>query len=267
MSQSIQVLLALIVGLIIGVVASMTDFSALHTFITLGEPIGVLWVNAIRMTVIPLVVALLVTGIASASPIDAGRIGGKALMWFLVFVAGAALLTAVVAPPLLSLGEFDLDSFATNGVPSTTDQIQLPQFRDWVVELIPSNPIAAAADDAMLPLIVFSVILALAITKIEPAHRERLVGFFDAISKAMLVIVGHCWVDSEDCSDRCIFHGDALSLQCRNRPGIGHGNVSSCVLWFGHSCLTCTLPIDRLIRSCVDEYLCSRLCSRTSCCF
>ncbi len=192
MSQSIQVLLALIVGLIIGVVASMTDFSALHTFITLGEPIGVLWVNAIRMTVIPLVVALLVTGIASASPIHAGRIGGKALMWFLVFVAGGALLTAVVAPPLLSLGEFDLDSFATNGMPSTTDQIELPQFRDWVVELIPSNPIAAAANDAMLPLIVFSVILALAITKIEPAHRERLVGFFDAISKAMLVIVG--WI-------------------------------------------------------------------------
>lgn len=189
MAQTTRVLIALIAGLIIGVVTSVTNVAALHTFISLGEPIGMLWVNGIRMVVLPLVVSLLITGIASASPLNAGRVGGTALLWFVTLVAGSALFTAVVAPPLLSLGEFNIDAYTTLQLSTSTAQIEMPLFRDWVVNLIPSNPVTAAAEGAMLPMIIFSVILGMAITRIDADHRNRLVGFFDALAKAMLVIV------------------------------------------------------------------------------
>ena len=189
LSPTTRVLLALIAGLIIGVVISLTDVAAFRAFVSVGEPIGVLWVNGIRMTVVPLVVSLLITGVASASPSSTRRVGGSALLWFVVLVAGGAVLTAVAAPPLLSLGQFDSDAFAALRASVSTTQVELPPFREWIVALIPSNPVAAAADGAMLPLIVFSAILAVAITRLDAEPRRRLVEFFDAIAKAMLVIV------------------------------------------------------------------------------
>lgn len=192
MTQTARVLFALIAGLIIGVVISVTDVAAFRAFVSVGEPIGVLWVNGIRMTVVPLVVSLLITGVASASPSSAGRVGGAALLWFVILVAGGAVLTAVAAPPLLGLGQFDIDAFAALRESAATTQVEPPPFRDWIVGLIPSNPVAAAAEGAMLPLIVFSAILAFAITRLDAEPRARLVEFFDAIAKAMLVIVG--WI-------------------------------------------------------------------------
>ena len=189
MSQTTRVLVALIAGLILGVITSLTDVELLRRVVSLGEPIGALWVNAIRMTVVPLVVSLLVTGVASASPSRLGRVGGGALVWFVGLVVGGAMLTALAAPPLLSLGNFDSAAFATLRESAATSQVTLPPFRDWVVGLIPSNPVAAAAEGAMLPLIVFAAMFAIAITRLDTAPRETLVGVFDAIAKAMLVIV------------------------------------------------------------------------------
>ncbi len=192
MTQTTRVLFALIAGLIIGIVISVTDVAALRAFVSVGEPIGVLWVNGIRMTVVPLVVSLLITGVASASPSSAGRVGGAALLWFVILVAGGAVLTAVAAPPLLGFGQFDIDAFAALRESASSAQVEMPPFRDWIVGLIPSNPVAAAAEGAMLPLIVFSAIFALAITRLDDEPRGRLVEFFGAIAKAMLVIVG--WI-------------------------------------------------------------------------
>ncbi len=192
MTQTTRVLFSLIAGLTIGIVISVTDVAALRAFVAVGEPIGVLWVNGIRMTVVPLVVSLLITGVASASPSSAGRVGGSALLWFVILVSGGAVLTAVAAPPLLGFGQFDVDAFAALRESASTTQVELPPFRDWIVRLIPSNPVAAAAEGAMLPLIVFSAIMALAITRLDAEPRARLVEFFDAIAKAMLVIVG--WI-------------------------------------------------------------------------
>jgi Na+/H+-dicarboxylate symporter len=192
MSLTARVLVGLVAGLVIGVIISLTQHPASLAAVSVVEPIGALWVNAIRMTVIPLVVSLLVTGVASTSARSAGSIGGRALAFFVVLVAGSALLAAVAAPPLLSLGSFDSEAFAALRETATATQVELPPFREWIVNLIPANPIRAAADGAMLPLIVFTAILALAILRLEGEHKQTLVGFFDAVSRAMLVIVN--WI-------------------------------------------------------------------------
>lgn len=192
MSLTARVLIGLVAGLVAGIAVSLTQNAVALGAVSVLEPIGALWVNAIRMTVIPLVVSLLVTGVASTSARQAGSIGWRAVALFVALVAGSALLAALAAPPLLSLGSFDTEAFAAMRETTATTQVELPAFRDWIVNLVPANPIRAAADGAMLPLIVFSGILALAILRLEQRHRETLVDFFDAVSRAMLVIVN--WI-------------------------------------------------------------------------
>ncbi|PYP41581.1 MAG: dicarboxylate/amino acid:cation symporter [Gemmatimonadetes bacterium] len=64
-----------------------------------------------------------------------------------------------------------------------------PDFGTWLTSLIPTNPVAAAANGAMLPLVLFTLLLALAIARSGGATRDTLLGFFRALSEAMLVMV------------------------------------------------------------------------------
>jgi Na+/H+-dicarboxylate symporter len=188
MTPTTRVVIALAAGLVGGVAISWWQHPTALAAVGVVSPLGVLWVNAIRMTVIPLVVSLLITGVASTSPRAAGRIGGRALMWFCLLVTGGAVLTAVTAPYLMGLVEFDTASLASASAASLP-QVELPPFRDWIVTLIPANPVKAASDGAMLPLIVFTAVFALAVTRLDQHHHATLVGFFDAVAHATLVIV------------------------------------------------------------------------------
>jgi Na+/H+-dicarboxylate symporter len=189
MNVALRVFVGLAAGLVVGVVVAILDRPTFFAAVSAVEPIGKLWVNGIRMTVIPLVISLLISGIGSGSPSHVGRVGGRAAIWFVLLVAGSSLLAALTAPTLLALAPLEPEAFASLRESTPSTDIELPPFREWIVGLVPSNPVAAAADGAMLPLIVFTVVFALAITRLATRHRSTLVGFFEAVSKAMLVIV------------------------------------------------------------------------------
>lgn len=158
------------------------------------EPIGTLWVNAVRMTVVPLVAAILVTGIAAAATGTIGKIGSGALALFVGLIAASAMLALLLAPPLLSLvlpergvaGRLDLPTGAAAG------PAELPPFADWLTSIVPSNPVEAAADGAMLPLVVFTVLFALALRRVDGERGRTIIAFFDGLSEAMMVLVG--WI-------------------------------------------------------------------------
>jgi proton glutamate symport protein len=159
-------------------------------------PIGTLWVNAIRMTVIPLVVSLLITSVASVSDISMiGRLGGRTLAVFLAMLAGATALSIPLAIAVFSfLSQLitvrpELPAGAADAASSVAAGAVDVGFSSWVTSLIPTNPVAAAASGAMLPLVLFTLLLALAIGRTPPASRETLLGFFRALSEAMLVLV------------------------------------------------------------------------------
>jgi Na+/H+-dicarboxylate symporter len=157
------------------------------------EPVGTLWLNALRMTVIPLVVSLLVTGIASASAAAAaGRIGGRTLLVIAGLLAGAGIFSALATP--LSLTWIPISPATTAALRSSIGSVAhtppvVPGFAEWITSLIPANPIKAAADGAMLPLVVFSLLLGLAASRIAPERRELILGFFRGLGEAMMVIV------------------------------------------------------------------------------
>lgn len=158
-------------------------------------PIGTLWVNAIRMTVIPLVVSLVITGVASATDVTSiGRLGGRTVIVFLLLLAGVALVVMPIAPSLFALlpqvgvarpalpaGAVEAAGQLTSGPGQT--------FAGWLTSLIPSNPVAAAANGQMVQLVLFALLLALAIARSSAATRSTLVGFFQATGDAMLVLV------------------------------------------------------------------------------
>ncbi|MGH7593780.1 MAG: dicarboxylate/amino acid:cation symporter, partial [Gemmatimonadales bacterium] len=159
-------------------------------------PIGVLWVNAIRMTVIPLIVSLLITGVASAADLRTiGRIGGRTLLTFAALLFGTAIVVAPLAPLVFTLlpsgagARGALPAGAAEAASQLGASGQAPSFGAWLTSLIPTNPIAAAANGAMLPLILFTLLLALAIAKSDTRAREPLLGFFRGLSEAMLVMV------------------------------------------------------------------------------
>ena len=159
------------------------------------EWIGLLWLNALKMTIIPLIVALLITGItATADAARAGKLAGRAVAIFVGANLVAGLMTLLVLPLLLQA--FPMSEAAAaglrHGLGGSTETVPSPTFTDFVLGLIPTNPIAAAAETQILPLIVFTTIFAFAISRIGSAERATLSGFFKALGDAMLVVIG--WV-------------------------------------------------------------------------
>ena len=197
MSLSTRVLIGLGSGLAGGIAISLSSSDVLASIPSLVEPVGTLWVNAIRMTVVPLIIALLITAIAGDH--ESGliaQLGSKMIGLFVVMVLAVCIFVAVTAPPLLALLNFDPVAAealrGTTGAISAPASVDLPPFREWLVGLIPSNPLKAAVDGTMLPLIVFIALFALALARIPAANREAVLQFFVAIKDTMFVLIG--WI-------------------------------------------------------------------------
>jgi Na+/H+-dicarboxylate symporter len=172
-----------IVGAMVGAPQGVSDIAAL---------IGGLWLRALQMTIIPLVAALLVLGLVQM--ILAARVGtvARRMIALMVFVqlAGGAF-TSVFMPMLLRA--FPVPEGASAFLAQTPSDVgEVPKVLDFLASLVSPNIVAAAAETAMLPLTLFFVMFAVAITRLPEDQGERLLGFFHALGNAMLLIIG--WV-------------------------------------------------------------------------
>jgi len=191
--RSLRIALGLFAGLVCGVLLHWLPASIW----TLLEPVGTLWLNALRMTVLPLVVALLVAGIGrSTETAGASRLALRALRVFILLLAVGAVLGAALSVGFLALWPVAPEAAAALRAAATGAAAvpELPPLRDWLVSVIPANPFEAAAAGAVLPLVVFAVLLGLAAGRIDTAHRNVLLGFFEALSEALFKLVhGVLW--------------------------------------------------------------------------
>lgn len=197
MSLTTRVLVALVLGLATGLLLAATGSPLLPPVVAVLEPAGALFINAIRMTVLPLVVASLIVGVAAAGDVGAiGRVGGRALVLFVVILLLGATFAVVVGQPLFA--RLELDPAAVAGFRDAAQAAsgaaaenvkRIPTVAQWIVDLVPANPIKAAADGAMLPLIVFALAFGIALTRVDRQHAATVVGFFRAVADAMLVLV------------------------------------------------------------------------------
>jgi proton glutamate symport protein len=185
---------ALILGLIAGSFSPGLSPPVHAGVVGTASFIGTLWLNALKMTVIPLVVALLVVGIAkSAEAAHAGRVAGRSVLWIVIICTLSAVFGAVMILLLTHL--FPLSRATAAGLQTALNGIEnkapaaLPGIAEFFKGVIPDNVVAAAANGDILPLVVFSVLFALALGFISEPGRRSLVTFFEAIGDALLVII------------------------------------------------------------------------------
>ena len=190
-SATTRVLLALAAAAVFGLLLAWLAPEAGQRAAAIAQPIGKLWLNALQMTVVPLVAALVVLGVSTASDAAAsGRIARRAIAIFLVVLTFAAGFAAVAAPAFLSfMPHSPALTEALQGAAGASTEVLPPKIGDWLTGIIPSNAIAAAAASAMLPLVVFALFFGFALTRIEAHRRERLLELVHAVADVMIVIV------------------------------------------------------------------------------
>jgi proton glutamate symport protein len=190
-SLTTRVLLALVAGIALGLGLNAIDPHVARAVIIVVEPVGTLFVNAIRMTVIPLVFSSLVVGIAtSASGRAVARIGARGVIVFVLLLIVSGSFGALLAPPMLAHVAADpalLAGNTTSGSALAAHAIQTPA--EWLVSLVPPNVVGAAVDSAMLPLILFALVFGLALLSVAEQLRQRVTMLFNGIAECMLVIV------------------------------------------------------------------------------
>jgi Na+/H+-dicarboxylate symporter len=192
-----RVVIGLIAGLVLGSALCAIDGAFALRVAAFLQPIGDLWVNAIRMTIVPLVVALLFVSVAGReTPEGLGRLTLTTGATFVALLLFASVVALVIVPPLVNDMKLSaeaaaaLRSTAQVGADSTVMRVShLPGFGAWVTSLVPPNVIKSAADGAMLPLIVFTLAFALGARRIDARLRASLVEFFTAVASATTTIV------------------------------------------------------------------------------
>ena len=195
LSQATRILSALIAGLLIGIAAAAFDPATAVAATGWTQPVGLAWLHGLQMVIVPLIMGLLVTGVgAAANAARAGRIALRSVISFVVILWTTTFMSALVMPLLLDLWPLpEKWSHALRlALPSAAPVGTVPTLSNFFETIVPSNVISAAASDAFLPLTVFSLGLAFAITQLAPAPRKLLTDLFQAFTDAMLVIIG--WV-------------------------------------------------------------------------
>ena len=144
-----------------------------------------MFINAIRMVVIPLIVTIIFTSVASlGDPRKLGRIGALTLAFYWVtlfpaiIIGMTAMQTGLQFSPAIAMPAADAAE-----IPALSGIVE------FLVNLVPSNPFAAASSGAILPLIVFTALVAAATGTLEQERRERLIGLAEDASQALMKLV------------------------------------------------------------------------------
>ncbi len=164
MTLTVKVLIGMVLGVIVGLAINLgglnTPGSFIHEYLVGGlfQVIGKMFVNALKMLVVPLVLFSLVCGVCGIGNLSTlGRVGSKAFALYILTTA-IAIATAIAFAVLAGIGKgtaFQADSHF--------DGKQAPPLTDVLINIVPSNPIAAMADGNMLQIIFFSILLGVSI--------------------------------------------------------------------------------------------------------
>ncbi|MFZ4109135.1 MAG: dicarboxylate/amino acid:cation symporter [Polymorphobacter sp.] len=194
MNLTTRIFLALLAGLAAGAVLPTLGGSG--AALAIAEPVGNLWLQALQMTIIPLIAGLLFTGITeSVGTAGGGRVAGRALLAFLGLLVFSALWSILFVPELLRVWPAPAAAAAaivakSAGAAAVPEAVIDPG--KWLLSLVPANVFEALGKGDMLPVVTFISAFALAASRLDATRRDRLTALFEAVKDAMLVLVG--WI-------------------------------------------------------------------------
>jgi Na+/H+-dicarboxylate symporter len=201
MTLALRVLIGLVAGFLLGLALAGSSSSAAGMAIAVLTQVGTIFVNLIRMTVIPLVASMLIATVgAMTTSGKLGRLGARAALAAFGLLASAAVASVLVAGPILARIPIDqAAALALRGpatatlpggvLPAETTAVA-GRFVDLV--LVPQNIVKAAADDAILPVILFAVLFGFALARVGDAKRGAVLRAVEGIADAMQRVVS--WI-------------------------------------------------------------------------
>src|SRR5438128_2881366 len=197
MPSHVRMTIGLAAGLMLGLAAAWTQQPALLTVARGLRPLGTLFLNLLWMVVIPLVVTALFAGVGGRGSVRrVGRLGIRTLAFFWATTLAAIVIGFAVAALSLPLAGVTPDQQAAlrQSALADSDAVrhaaeQIPSGARFLVELIPSNPLRAAIDGNLLPLIVATTIFAVAAAALPEEKRRTLTDLADVTTAALIRIV------------------------------------------------------------------------------
>lgn len=149
-----KILVAFVIAIIVGIIAGPGA--------EVVKPLGDLFLRLIKFIIVPLVLASLVTGVASTGDIKKlGRMGGKTIVYYLATTALAVILGLLIATVLSPGSGLELKPEAAK-----TEAAEAPGIIDTLLAIVPTNPIAALVQGDMLPIIFFAIFLGIGISMV-----------------------------------------------------------------------------------------------------
>ena len=180
MHLSIKILIGLILGIIGGLIAGPTAVPWMKVWIA---PIGTIFINLIKMVIVPVVLASIVAGVASIGDVKKlGRVGVKIMVFYLAttaFAVSIGLMFGTLMQPGKGL---------TIPAGAKAASKMAPPLQDVLVNIIPSNPFVAMEKGDMLQIIVFAIFLGIGITMVG-AKAKPVEDFFNGLAEVTYKII------------------------------------------------------------------------------
>lgn len=186
-------LLALVLGFALGTIGGHWP-GVLAT----AQLVGGLWLDALRATIVPLVFSLVVTGVAGLGRTlgdrSAAHLGRRLPVVVLGFLIVSSLVAALLGMLLLHTQPLSSATVASlrASAPPAPAPAAIPGTIAAIRAMMPVNIVASASDGAVVPIVIFALVLGLAIGRIEAAGAAALTGALTGLADAMIVVVG--WI-------------------------------------------------------------------------
>ncbi|EMF0836755.1 glutamate/aspartate:proton symporter GltP [Acinetobacter baumannii] len=186
-----QILIALILGIVVGAVLhnqpEIKD-SIVNNVLT---PLGKIFISLIKMIVIPIVFSTLILGIAGVgSTKSLGRLGFKTILYFEI-ITTIAILVGLFAANIFHPGSgIDMSQLVQTDISQykhTTEEVQSQSHGiiQTILSLIPTNIISSMAHGEMLPVIFFAVLFGIGLSSLPATTKDPLLNVFHAVSETM----------------------------------------------------------------------------------
>lgn len=174
------------IGLAAGIAAGLALQGSPDIANTFIKPVGTLFINCIKMLIVPLVFSSLIVGAASIGDVKTlGRIGAKTLSYYLLTTAFAVFIGIILAK--LFVPGAGLSIPASVG---ETTAANAPNLIDTLLNVIPKNPLLGLVEGNMLQIITFSLFLGIGATSLPPEQSKSFISFFESLAEIMYKITG-----------------------------------------------------------------------------
>ncbi len=189
-----QILIALILGIVVGAVLHNQPGERDWLIINVLKPAGDIFIHLIKMIVVPIVVSSLIVGIAGVGDAKKlGRIGVKTILYFEIITTIAIVLGITLANVFHPGAGIDMSTLTTTDISkyeATTQQVQNGPHSlvTTILSVIPQNIFVSLANGDMLAIIFFSVMFGMGLSALPAEHRDPLTALFRSVSETMFKV-------------------------------------------------------------------------------